>query len=384
MKKVRMLLLVVFSIPLLTGCWDRLEVNDIAIVTAIGLDLIKEEQIRLSLQIAIPSKIGPTSVGGGGGNGKSTYIISETGNTVSEAYRNLQMKISRRIFFSQSRVLLIGEDLAKKGISNIIDFHSRYHEPRINSFIMLTKGEAADVLKKIPKLESISSEETKELVKLNVGLSIYVRDFLHMLLTDGMEPFAPEFVLKSLEAGENNESDKGQALNGTAVFKNDKLVGWIDKAETRGILWLRNEMENGVITIEIPEEEGGGKISIDIIKAEVKTTPYLEDDEIIITVDISTEMNVMENDSKVKLDDTTVIEELQKNVESEIKDRIQSVIDIVQKDFQSDIFGFGQAIYKKYPQEWNSKYKQNWEQEFSNIEVAIQPKVFIRRTGLSK
>lgn len=384
MKKVRMLLLVVFSTHLLTGCWDRLEVNDIAIVTAIGLDLIKEEQIRLSLQIAIPSRIGPTSGGGGGDNGKSTYIISETGNTVSEAYRNLQMKISRRIFFSQSRVLLIGEDLAKKGVANIIDFHSRYHEPRINSFVMLTKGEAADVLKKIPKLESISAEETKELVKLNVGLSIYVRDFLHMLLTDGMEPFAPEFVLKSLEVGENNESDKGQALNGTAVFKNDKLVGWIDKAETRGILWLRNEMENGVITIEIPDEEGGGKISIDIIKAEVKTTPYLEDDEIIINVDISTEMNVMENDSKVKLDDPNVIEELQKNVESDIKDRIQSVIDIVQKDFQSDIFGFGQAIYKKYPQEWNSKYKQNWEQEFSNIEVAIQPKVLIRRTGLSE
>ncbi|MCS0542507.1 Ger(x)C family spore germination C-terminal domain-containing protein, partial [Aeromonas veronii] len=131
-------------------------------------------------------------------------------------------------------------------------------------------------------------------------------------------------------------------------------------------------------------EVGGGMISIDIIKAEVKTNPYLEDNEIIITVDISTEMNVMENDSKVKLDDPNVIEELQKNVESDIKDRIQSVIDIVQKDFQSDIFGFGQAIYKKYPQEWNSKYKQNWEQEFSNIEVAIQPKVFIRRTGLSK
>lgn len=385
MKKMRMLLVVVFSISLLTGCWDRVEVNDIAIVTAIGLDLIKEDQIRLSLQIAIPSKLGPTGGSGGGtGDGSSTYIISETGNTVSEAYRNLQMKISRQIFFSQSRVLLIGEDLARKGIENIIDFHSRYHEPRINSFIMFTRGEAADVLKNIPKLESVSAEETKELVNLSVGLSIYVMDFQNMLLTDGMEPLAPEFKLSSMEVNEKNETEKVQELNGTAVFKGDKLVGWIDKAETRGILWMRNEMETGVITLEVPKEDGGGNISIDITNAEVKITPKLEHDGVIITVNVTSDMNVMENDSKLNLDDSKVIEGLQNDVESEIKERIQSVIDIAQKDFQSDIFGFGQAIYKKYPKEWNTRYKQNWEQGFSEMEVSIHPEVFIRRIGLIK
>ncbi|MEH7385403.1 Ger(x)C family spore germination protein [Bacillus sp. JJ1521] len=384
MKKMRMLLIVVFSIHLLTGCWDRLEVNDIAIITAIGLDLIKDDQIRLSLQVAIPSKLGPTEGSGGGSSNNSTYIISETGNTVSEAYRNLQMKTSRRIFFAQSRVLLIGEDLARKGVANIIDFHSRYHEPRINSFIMFTKGEATEVLKEIPKLESVSAEETKELVKLSVGLSIYMNDFLNMLLTDGMEPFAPEFALTSLEVNEKNDSGKGQVLNGTAVFKGDKLVGWIDKAKTRGILWLRNEMEKGVITIEIPKEEGDGYISIDITKAEVKIIPNMEHDKIAITVNVISDMTVMENDSKLKLDDPKVIESLQKDVESDIKERIQMVIDIAQKDFQSDIFGFGQAVYKKYPKEWNLKYKQNWEQEFSQVEVAIQPKVFIRSIGLIK
>ncbi|MCC3359527.1 Ger(x)C family spore germination protein [Bacillus sp. REN16] len=385
MKKMRMLLIAVFSIHLLTGCWDRVEVNDIAIVTAVGLDLMKDGKLRLSLQVAIPSKLGPAGGGGGQGNDKdSTFLISETGNTVSEAYRNLQMKISRRIFFSQSRVLLIGENLARKGVKNIIDFHSRYHEPRINSFIMFTKGEASEILKTLPRLESVSAEETKELVKLSVGLSVYVSDFLTMLLTDGMEPLAPEFALAPLEVKEKNAQEKGQEINGTAVFKSDKLVGWIDKANTRGVLWLRNEIEHGVVTVEVPEEDGGGNVSIDITKAEVKITPNIENNMVTINVQVTSDMNVMENDSKLNLDDTKVIEDLQKNVEADIKERIQAVIDLAQKDFQADIFGFGHAIYKKYPKEWNTIYKQKWDQEFSHVEVTIQPEVFIRRIGLIK
>ncbi|WP_438825873.1 Ger(x)C family spore germination C-terminal domain-containing protein [Neobacillus drentensis] len=56
-------------------------------------------------------------------------------------------------------------------------------------------------------------------------------------------------------------------MNGAAVFKKDKLIGWMDETETRGILWLRNEIEGGVISIKVPKEKGGGNTSFDIIKS---------------------------------------------------------------------------------------------------------------------
>lgn len=384
MKTMKKPLILVMTIMLLTGCWNRVEVNDIAFVTAIGLDLIEDDKIRLTLQVAIPTKLGPAGGSKGGGSGNSTFLISETGITVSEAYRKLQGKLSRRIFFSQSRVLLIGEALAKKGVAHIIDFHTRYHEPRINSFIMFTKGEASELINSIPNIESVSAEETKELAKLNVGVTIYVMDFLNMLLTDGIEPIGPKFILTSLEVNNKNKSKEGQAIRGTAVFKKDKLVGWMDEVETRGILWLRNEMETGVITINIPEEKGGGNVSFDIIRTDTQNVPKLKHGEIKVTVDVTAEVSVMENDSNIKLDDPKVIEDLQKNIENEIKDRIHLVVEKAQQEYQSDIFGFGQAVYKKYPKEWNTNYKKNWDQEFSQLEVAINPKVFVRRIGLVK
>ncbi|WHY65925.1 Ger(x)C family spore germination protein [Neobacillus sp. SuZ13] len=384
MKVIRRLLFGVITVFLLTGCWNRIEVNDIAIVTAIGLDLVEDNMIRLTLQVAIPTKLGPTGGSSGGGKERSTFVISEKGVTVSEAYRNLQMKLSRRVFFSQSRILLIGESLARKGIFNIIDFYTRFQQPRMNSFIMFTEEAASEVIKNIPNLESVSAEETKELAKLSVGLKVYVRDFLNMLLTDGVEPYAPQYKLTSLEVDTENESGKVQTINGAAVFKKDKLIGWMDETETRGILWLRNEIEGGVISIKIPKEKGGGNISFDIIRSKTQILPHHEHGQMKITVNVTSEMSAIENASKLELFNPKVIEEIQKNIEKEIKDRIQLVVNKAQKEFQSDIFGFGQAVYREYPKAWNTFYKKNWNHEFSQVDVNINSKVYIRRIGLSK
>jgi spore germination protein KC len=384
MKVLRMLLIWGMTLILLTGCWNRVEINDIAIVTAIGLDLVEDGTLRLTLQVAVPSKLGSSGGGAGGSSGKSTIIISETGATVSEAYRNIQGKLPRRIFFSQSRVLLIGEDLAKKGVFHIIDFHTRYAEPRINSFIMFTKGKASKIMNSMPKFENVSAEEMRELAKMSVGLKIYVRDFLNMLLTEGIEPFASQFTLKSLEVNTKNKSGEIQAVNGIAVFKKDKLIGWMDEVETRGLLWLRNEIETGVITIKIPEEKGGGNISMEIVRADSNIVPILKQGELKLDVDVVTELSVIENDSKLSLFETKVIEETQKYADDEIRKRIEMVVDKAQKEFGSDIFGFGQSVYKKYPKEWNSHYKKNWEKEFAQAKVTVNSKAFVRRIGLIK
>jgi spore germination protein KC len=380
MKVLRMLLISGMTMILLTGCWNRVEINDIAIVTAIGLDLVEDDKLRLTLQVAVPSKL--VTGGTGGSSGKSTIVISETGATVSEAYRNIQGKLSRRIFFSQSRVLLIGEDLAKKGVFHIVDFHTRYAEPRINSFIMFTKGKASKIINSMPKFESVSAEEMRELAKM--GLKVYVRDFLNMLLTEGIEPFASQFTLKPLEVSTKNKSGETQAVSGIAVFKGDKLVGWMDEVETRGLLWIRNEIKTGVITIKIPEEKGGGNISMEIIRGETNIVPILKQGELKLDVDVVTELSVIENDSKVNLHETKVIEEIQTNTEEEISKRIEMIIEKAKKEYKSDIFGFGQSVYKKYPKEWNTHYKKNWENEFAQTKVTIHSKALVRRIGLIK
>ncbi|WP_160724741.1 Ger(x)C family spore germination protein [Bacillus sp. USDA818B3_A] len=382
MKEIRLVLIWILTF-FLTGCWNRIEINDIAIVTAIGLDLVEDDMILLSLQVAIPSKLGATS-GSGGESEKGSLIISDTGVTISEAFRNIQGKLPRRIFFSQSRVLLIGEDLAKKGVTPIVNFHTRYSKTRINSFIMFTKGEASTVINSLPKFENVSADEIKELGKLNIGLKVYIMDFFNMILTDGLEPYAPLFTLEELEVNTKHKSDRVQSINGTAVFKGDKLIGWMNKIETRGLLWLRNEIESGIVTVKIPEEQGGGNISMEIAKSNTKVEPKLVNGHLKININVTPNLNLIENDSHLDLFNSKVLEDLQTKVNKRIEGRLQATVDTAQKKYQSDILGFGYAVYQKYPKEWATIYKKNWDQEFPQLDVKIHSKASIRRIGLTK
>ncbi|MFK4998590.1 hypothetical protein ACI2OX_18610 [Bacillus sp. N9] len=73
---------VLFSISLLllTGCWDRMETNDLAIVTAAGIDKADDGQIELSIQIFIPRATGSGSEGAGSNSGgKETMVMSHKG-----------------------------------------------------------------------------------------------------------------------------------------------------------------------------------------------------------------------------------------------------------------------------------------------------------------
>lgn len=66
-KKVRralVFLLVSINVVILGGCWDREEINDIAIVLGIGIDRVKNGNIRLTVEIAVPRVIGSGQMGG--------------------------------------------------------------------------------------------------------------------------------------------------------------------------------------------------------------------------------------------------------------------------------------------------------------------------------
>ncbi|MFZ5944672.1 MAG: Ger(x)C family spore germination C-terminal domain-containing protein [Bacillota bacterium] len=89
-------------------------------------------------------------------------------------------------------------------------------------------------------------------------------------------------------SGEGQE--KTARLEGTAVFKQDKLVGFLNKEETRGLLWVLGQIKSGIIAVESPG--GNGKVSLEIIRASSKITPEIKDNELSITVEIKEEGNL--------------------------------------------------------------------------------------------
>ncbi|GAA3334281.1 hypothetical protein GCM10020331_101630 [Ectobacillus funiculus] len=121
MKKILTLLIVI--IPVLTGCWSRHEVNDVAIVLGVALDKAKNGNLLLSLQIAVPKASGGAN---GSAQGSDHTKINHDGfrkRTIHpRSLSNYSGEKSRGRFFAHDRVIIVGEELARDGVSPILDF----------------------------------------------------------------------------------------------------------------------------------------------------------------------------------------------------------------------------------------------------------------------
>ena len=104
-------------------------------------------------------------------------------------------------------------------------------------------------------------------------------------------------------------------------------------------------------------KESPTTISLSTIKT--KTSVKIKDEKPIIEVSITGTGNINEINQKIDLEDPKVIEEIEKATEKELKKNVNKGLEVAQKTYKSDIFGYGSMIHKTYPKEWK-KMKKNW------------------------
>ena len=373
----RFVILLVFFSVTITGCWSRNEIEDLGIISAAALDAAPDDKVQLSLMILQPPALAGGPGGGGGGAEEAAIIISAEGNNVAEAARNIATMLPRKIFWSHNRLILIGGDLAKRGLHDL-DFFSRERQTRLTSWVMVSSGKAADLLKVKTHLEKTPAESLAQLNRSQVSLPIQVYEFLSALSTEGVGPVVPRVdKTPSLEAGKGKE--EALKLTGTAIFKENRLAGWANMNETRGLLWLRGEMASGVITIDDPIN-AEGYISVRIRDASRKLTVISVEDGLGLRVKIITDVDVEEVQQKSQVGNPQYIKAIEEAVAKEISDHCNKALALA-KELRVDAFSFGAQIRGIVPDYWEQVHEE-WDNVFSDIPVDIDVEVNIRRMGL--
>jgi spore germination protein KC len=366
--------LLIFTTLFLSGCWDRREVNDIAIVLATGIDKTNNNKIELSVQIIIPTAMGGGQQGSVGG-GRTTAVKKATGTTIFDAMSHLQEEIPRYIFWGQNQIIVFGDTLAKEGIHKYIDFFVHHPSQRIRSFVFVNQGKAIDVLKTIPALERSSTEIPRELAKFHIGLSLTLRELLNMLDSEGESAAVP-----SIKVEKEPDGTSGVHLSGTAVFKKDKLKGFINDKVTRGVMWIRDEMKLSSVTVK--PKGADALISFNLIHSNTKLIPKVENGKWKMTIKIVTEDDMVENQTTLNVSNPKVSKSLEKQLVQKINKRVRIALGRVQKEMKVDILGFAEVFHRYYPEEW-SKMKGQWSDKFPEVEVEVDTKAYIRRPGMS-
>lgn len=95
----------------LSGCWSRKELNELAVSIGLGIDQT-ENGYLVTTQIVAPRQ---AASGAGGANGPPALVMATEESTVIEALRKLTTKLPRKIYLSHLSILLIDESIAREG-----------------------------------------------------------------------------------------------------------------------------------------------------------------------------------------------------------------------------------------------------------------------------
>jgi spore germination protein KC len=169
---------------------------------------------------------------------------------------------------------------------------------------------------------------------------------------------------------------------GAALFRKDKLVGFLTQKETRGLLWVLGEVRGGPLLVRCPE--GDKFTSLRILRAQSRVTPEITaDGRLRVTIRIREEADLEETECKLDVGEAGAIAELEALQAQVITAEVMSAVRKAQ-EYRSDAFGFGEAFHRRYPREWRLM-KERWSEDFfPAVEVKVAVDAKIRRVGLRK
>lgn len=362
---------------MLTGCWDNVEVSDLAIITAAAIDQIEDDKIRISVQLFIPRAISSGESGEDPSQG-STFVREGIGDNLAHAISQLQNSVPRQLFWGHCKLYIFGEEHAKNGIRNELDFLVRHPGPRGSSLIYVSKGEASEILSLAPPLERHSSEALIKLTINEKGMKTTLID-VDMALMGESESVSMPYISKLDSKEPSRKSHETiPVIIGTAIFKQDKLIGTLNAKETRGLLLLKDDIKESTISIQ-PEGEDG-HITMTSTTGNILYSPQIIDDNWIMNIHINMEGDIVQNETHLNLMNENNIEKLKYQFEADLIERMNQTIEKLQQEYNADVIALAKRFHQKYPRVWN-EHKEKWDERFLEVEVNINVHITIKRPG---
>ncbi|XQY93132.1 Ger(x)C family spore germination protein [Metabacillus sp. HB246100] len=382
LKKI-VFIMMVFS--LLTGCWSRKELTDLAIVSAMGIDKVDEQYI-LTVQVINPGDIAgktlTTRVA------VSTYKV--TGKSIIEAIRKLTKNAPRKLYFAHLRLLVIGEKLAREGISNSLELISRDHEFRTDFYILVAQDHPSSaILNVLTPIEKNPANKVFNTIEVSLKnwaptAGVKLDELINNLTATGTNPVLTGIIIKGnehisgdLDNVEEIPSAATLTLGDICIFKKDQLIGWLDQEESKGYNYIKDNIESTVAVVDWK----GGKISIEILNSTTKHNVKITNSgKPKIIIDVQPEAQIAEVQGDIDLTKEEEILEVEKLVNARGNMVVTRAIQRAQ-EYKSDVFGLGELIHRKHPKLWKTLEKTWHDEGFTDLDYEVNFHTTIRRVG---
>ena len=376
-------------------------IDNLAYVVAIGIDVGANENLLLSLQISLPNG-GESS----GSSSQSTSVVVESVecSSINAGITLFNSYLGKEINLSHCKVLVISEEFATQGVSEVLYTLTNEIQFRTTSNIIISKCDAKSYLEySAPLLDKVSaryyeiaptsSEYTgyTESITCNEFLSAISNNFSSPVAILGSinseatqtQDLASSEVTSHYTAGQTPISPKNDGVEtmGLAVFNDDKLVGELNGFESICHLIISNKLKNAQIRVPSPIEE------LDFIDLyielgnDTKNSVYLVNNTPYITSKIKVTAKMQSMNKNINLLDEELVNKIETSAETYLKENIMNYLYKTSKEFDADIDSFGLYASKYFStnQEWENY---NWIHYYKDAYFDVELDVNLRSSYL--
>lgn len=391
------LLLALLLTTLMAGCWDRLEIEDQLFPTTLGIDKGERRSYRMTIRVPISAALRSGILGGRSGGGETSDILTVEADNIMQGMRTLNASTARRITLRHLRGVIFSEELAREGLHDLLVEMLRNGEIHETIGVWIVRGNAHETLDKArPTGEFNPAKIAEGLLLVQKGLHMAPPIRLHHMLNRtsriGVDPYAavaglnkqilgegpPEAGSASAIAGDLDRwGTNPMEIAGTAVFRDDKLAGYLDVDETQALLAMRGEMGKAYITLPDPLKPERGMM----IRFQQENLPQVrrsltpEGPRVIMR--LLFEGEVLTGDA----DYTDVAErsKVEQAAKVYMEEELRSVLEKLKK-WEADPVGFGLTFRSMFfrVRDWE---RFRWRDQIGKLEVKVTAEMRLRRFG---
>lgn len=354
------------------GCWDLHDVNSTAFVLGIGIDSPTNSdpaKYAVTFQFAKPVSIH--------GNPTTEIIeISTNADSILQAIQHTQASVGRIISLSHLRVVVIGEDIAREEkFQDLTNYILR--EPDLALQLRLAFVQGARAQDFYSSNASFAQRPTAELVSLGKFSSqiavVRTRDFLDFfsdLKTTNGTAFGSRITIRN--------SERNIVQDGAAVYKDWKLVSWLNAEEVQAANWLVEKKTQPVVVAEA----GKSTYTYEVRRKDTKFKAIFEEGKPSLEVHVKTEGMVMEEYGEdLDLSQTENLQEMETLFAEAIRQQVSSAIQKSQKEIKADYLGLGKAFRNRAP---NAFKDLEWNEVYPTMPIDVQVDCKVKAYGLRK
>lgn len=377
-KLIIFIFLIIFNTFMLTGCYDKVELEERGLVLSIGIDKnIENNNFIISVSM-------PDIITEGGSSNPTEQSQSENTNqavkigegaTISETISNINIDMIKNLYFGHTKVIVIGTALLKDAelLKESIDFLERHREIS-RKVIILGAENAQNILQSVPNDEKMLGIYINDFYKNNNAYKIDLDDIIQKLLTTG------DVAIPNIEFVNNN-----LGINSLSILRNCKLSGTIDEISSKYLLYLMDKNTLGEISIDFDNKKTGLVFlnkNIDISVRE-EVNPEEVENKIIVTYNIKSDVNITEYElGENILIDTDKYKILEQETEIFLCESIKTSINNIW-DFRADVLGMSEYIRKNNPELYD-KYNLDKTNIYNNLKIEIICDINIKGSGKIK